>query len=526
MAGLNITINPHGDHDFNMPSMEEDVDGQIPGQQLENETATYNMSTRRGIVNEVTKILNTKLRVLFQNNVPSTLDALVDEKLADYLNQSTNNTSVLENEDKERIKRLEETSGPALDRIRAKIDGLNSVIQQKNKTIFELLEEIKKMKLEKNCLANENPQHRVEIPQSLIEQQQAANHLFDQRLSTVEFQYDKGEQYSRLETLEFLNILFKGTKRYPEDPYEVVIKFLRYFFRIFITKRDISICHRTVIPTDKHKLGSRYIPPIYCRFVNRSLVHKILNAQKHCLRNARNEYGQPYSVKINLTLNRRLLWDDVEKKLSRCHSKWVSKNGNIFVKEHGHSRAVQITSKQTITNLAKKWHPRKQKSQISPSVEDREAEPAPPAISKQPVVNLSPPISTPEAIHPGKPDVLSSVRANVKALPVSSKCAQKCSESFPRLPIASPSLNPSQRFPPPGMSHTPRFNIPIPYSHVSNGNGYSFTPYERFQLGLGNRNCLLSPNEQRLIYQATGSNSTARQQLYNGTSSKSRSFSR
>ena len=214
MAGLNITINPHGDHDFNMPSMEEDIDGQIPGQQLENETATYNMSTRRGIVNELTKILNAKLRVLFKNDVPSTLDALVDEKLADYLNQSTNNTSVLENDDKERIKRLEETSGPALDRIRAKIDGLNSVIQQKNKTIFELLEEIKKMKLEKNCLANENPQHRVEIPQSLIEQQQAANHLFDQRLSTVEFQYDKGEQYSRLETLEFLNILYNGTKRW------------------------------------------------------------------------------------------------------------------------------------------------------------------------------------------------------------------------------------------------------------------------------------------------------------------------
>ena len=117
---------------------------------------------------------------------------------------------------------------------------------------------------------------------------------------------DRIDQYNRQYILNFLRILNRGTKACPERPYDVIIEFLRRHLGIFISKRDISICHRQDIPSERRKLGKNYIAPIYCKFVNRSVVHAILE-KRHLLKNIRNEANQPYLIKSNLTPTRRLL---------------------------------------------------------------------------------------------------------------------------------------------------------------------------------------------------------------------------
>ena len=90
---------------------------------------------------------------------------------------------------------------------------------------------------------------------------------------------DAQEQYGRHELLDFLGI----KQRRGENTTDVIIEFLRRYLDIDITRYNISISHRMVIPPDKKKYGRDYIPPIYCKFLNRSLVHLILS-RRHLLK--------------------------------------------------------------------------------------------------------------------------------------------------------------------------------------------------------------------------------------------------
>ena len=95
---------------------------------------------------------------------------------------------------------------------------------------------------------------------------------------------------------------------------------------------------------------------------------------------------------------------------------------------------------------------------------------------------------------------------------------------FPNLGPASPPLIPPllPRFPQPRNNNTllSSFN-PYARSYATENVHYRYTPYERLQLGLGNRNCLLSPGEQMAMHSAMGQNG----KLY-GTFGKSRASSR
>ena len=124
-------------------------------------------------------------------------------------------------------------------------------------------------------------------------------------------QLDNVEQNTRQYILQFENIVNRGSRDYPECATDVIISFLWNFLGMCISNRHISICHRQDIPSLRKKLGKKYIEPIYCKFLNRSVVHEILR-RKHLLKHARNEHNGPYFIKENLTLNRRLLWDSVE----------------------------------------------------------------------------------------------------------------------------------------------------------------------------------------------------------------------
>ena len=158
---------------------------------------------------------------------------------------------------------------------------------------------------------------------------------------------DDQEQYTRREILEFLNIPIQ----YKENTTELIIHFCRYYLGIHINKYDISTSHRMVIAEEKKKYGSEYIPPIYCKFVNRSIVHLIMQS-KHRLKNARNNLDQKFIIRENLTLHRRLLKDRVDKELHSYHFKWV-KNGNILVRKNKWSKAVKILSEEVLENLLK-----------------------------------------------------------------------------------------------------------------------------------------------------------------------------
>ena len=175
-------------------------------------------------------------------------------------------------------------------------------------------------------------------------------------MSTLENQYaefavqvEEALQYPRREIVNFLKIPFQGNRRHPEDPYHVIIKFARCYLNINIKLSDISICHRQVIPSEKKKLGKRYIPPIYCKFVHRSLVHKIL-ARRQLLKNCYNRFGDPLDIQENLTPTRRLLWEDVNAKLTSFSRRWI-KNGNIFVKKDAKSFPIKIKSEHVLNQL-------------------------------------------------------------------------------------------------------------------------------------------------------------------------------
>ena len=105
-------------------------------------------------------------------------------------------------------------------------------------------------------------------------------------------------------------------------------------------------------PKFKKETREKYIEPIYCKFLNRSVVHEILR-RKHLLKHARNEHNGPYFIKENLTLNRRLLWDSVEEKLGHFRYKWV-KRGNIYVRERANSKVIKVLSERVLNELVAK----------------------------------------------------------------------------------------------------------------------------------------------------------------------------
>ena len=104
--------------------------------------------------------------------------------------------------------------------------------------------------------------------------------------------------------------------------------------------------------------------------------------------------------------------------------------------------------------------------------------------------------------------------------------------NYPPLPDPSPPLlpSPSLRFPSTHVT-SDAYSVPLnysdspTYSHVTNNTGYSYTPYERHQLNLGNRNSLLSPREQMYIHSTDGHN-YSRPNYSHGRFRNSRAFSR
>ena len=234
------------------------------------------------------------------------------------------------------------------DRMKECADAVNNTLQT------ELLE-INNLKASLNAYAEEK--RVVEVSSNADERQNVPSQPIIERIASIErvceqltVGADKQEQYTRLETREFKNILPEPDPRTgEEDTTEVLVKFCRRYLNIHINKYDISISHRMPIAAEKKRVGKDYIPPIYCRFVNRSVAMLIMK-RKRLLKNARNRLGQKFFIEENLTLQRRLLKDRAENQLHSYHFKWV-KNGNIFVRKHRRSNPIKISSEKILDEL-------------------------------------------------------------------------------------------------------------------------------------------------------------------------------
>ena len=252
--------------------------------------------TERKILNRLTRTYNGNLKEFFKGDFVTMLDTMVDGKIGDVLDQSSQNVSVLD-------KTLQKNDHEA--RILALEESLNVQLAEKDKIIKNLLEELTEEKRKNNHITEKNNEllAKVETFQSTGSVESQVTNTLTSRVEDLENlgtklynEVDNINQYNRKDILQFEEILQKLN----ENPHEVIIDFLARMLGIYIRKVDISVCHRTVIPSHKKKLGKKYIAPIYCKFVNRSVVHTILS-KKHLLRNRRNVCNREFLITENLT---------------------------------------------------------------------------------------------------------------------------------------------------------------------------------------------------------------------------------
>lgn len=179
-----------------------------------------------------------------------------------------------------------------------------------------------------------------------------SNESSNKRMATIEETVGDHLQYSRRETIEFCGIHSESTRYSKENCYDIIINFLRIHFDIYITSRDISICHRQDNPSERKKMGNKYIPPIYCKMVNRSLGIYILDIQERCLRNVKNRFGQTLSVVQNLTYDNRILWESVKTNLSSYRVKYVvNGSGKIIVRKNNYSKPIHVPNNKKLAEL-------------------------------------------------------------------------------------------------------------------------------------------------------------------------------
>ena len=323
--------------------------------------------------NDLREIFNKHIQSLIEKGIEEKIQAICDDRIINLLNTSQNNASLHDSsqrvsteEQKEIREKLHKFNDnydefnekysmflKKTDKIDTQIQGLESNLAKVKQEVKQLRGQLESFRKNAEENLTKELHDQLGISTSSIKKRKDQERLtsLEKMTAQLSVQLNNYEQRARLENLEFLNIPKQGPH---EDPYNVIINFLHYHFGIIITTRDISVCHRQTIPTDKKRLGRKYIPPIYCRFLNRSLARMILERSKHELINAVNQYGDPLQVRQNLTLINRLLWEEVNSKLVSFRYKWIT-NGKIFVKKDGKSKPINVISDDILNELAETY---------------------------------------------------------------------------------------------------------------------------------------------------------------------------
>ena len=310
------------------------------------------------VFQELKEVFNTKVFEFF-GKLEDSLENIVLLKLEDMQQKGTLQPSMQEppllsectakakTECEERIlkfeKKLEELN-PKLDKLDTLTengglyDGVKSMQDELSKKLQEAADHV----LAKN-IADE-ADHPV--PTNLLLKTQLDE--IQRQIKHQRTLIDNLEQYGRLNILQLKKIPVED-RNGKEDTTKVALGFLGYHLNLHLDEKEISVCHRTINPEEKRKAGKNYIPTIYIKFVRRSVAQDVLK-KRYRLRNAKNRFGQPYSITENLTLCRRKLYDRAEKELHSFTYGWI-KNGNIFVKKSRDSRPIKITSEEKLQEL-------------------------------------------------------------------------------------------------------------------------------------------------------------------------------
>ena len=314
------------------------------------------------VLKDLTLEFNKKIETFFKESFDDKLEALVESKLNDIVNQSMSQshqpeTSQEEDNIKERLRVLEDLETGLV----AKQAEIDLFLRTRSSEITDMKNEFTRFSTTINADLKQLSsslhalQTNVDEELAIKLDSERVTPPYEDRIRLLEVLYqqlftsqDNQEQYTRREILEFLNIPIQ----YRENTTNLIIEFCEYYLGVYINKYDISTSHRMIIPEDKKKYGSEYIPPIYCKFVNRSVVHQIMQS-KHLLKHARNNLNQKFFIRENLTLHRRLLKEKVDNELHSFQFKWV-KNGNIFVRKNKWSKPVKIASEEELRNLLQK----------------------------------------------------------------------------------------------------------------------------------------------------------------------------
>ena len=294
------------------------------------------------------------------------------------------------------------------------------------------------------------------------------------------------EQYGRFYILDFLNFAY-NVHPSKENCALKILNFLNKELGIKLHLQDIDIAHRMPIMEERKKQGKNYLPPIYCKFVHKSVVHEILR-KRHLLKNMRNRYGQKYVIQQNLTLCRRKLWTRIQNELKSYKFSWVH-NGKLFVRKQRNTRPINITGERKFQELLDK-----QNCPTKPSNEDN---PAVPSTSQDKAPSTSAiPANTASCL--ALPTTQAGDVGEIAETNSTHKVYRKKSKvKFTPYLSKSPPLCPTQRPPRPHISPhasrpTPRSPRPLPYPH---------TPLPMYWPPLRvNANSLLSPQSIQSMY--------------------------
>ena len=416
------------------------------------------------ILSEVTQIFNQRIELYFNRDFSPALEAIVDANYANY--QSDVNGSILNQTSAKcdcdgRISKLEDMLNPQHE------DYVNKEVSKNFGHVENLLAEVKTLTQANQKLTEENTMLREQFNQNVLTVDSSLNQrvmAIENKVHNVEDKMDDGEAHNRKNTLELKGVPDQGTFKKQEDCYEIVKNFCNYYLNFTVRTYDIDIAHRQYNPEEKKRLGKKYIPSIYVKFVNRHVANQIFK-RRNRLKNERNRFGGKLSIERNLTRRRKRLLDLAQKELTSYHFKWTT-NGDIFVRKEKRSRSIRIINEKMLNDL----------------------------ISAQ---NCPP--NNHVVQQPQKQQSVDDVTTS--ALPLSSALPNRT--PFPLLQCPSPPLSPLQRFPPPMSQQRPPAMTRPPtalgsYANATHtvNNCAQFTPYRySSRSNFINRNSLLSPSE-------------------------------
>ena len=267
------------------------------------------------ILEKLSREFNNKIKEFFAKEFDSKLEKMVELKMGDLLNQSSQNISVLDqtipkNDHEARLLTLEDRENENKEQMEKLVKDLqtekkrNSALVEENTRLLAKVEESRQASynedrvaaVEKKLKTKLSEQVDSELAKRLQKEEETKEIAQNFQAVKEEFEHvheliDNIEAQGRKDVLQLLRIPYEGDRHRRENTTKVVLGFLQYHLGIRLREQDISVCHRQDIPDERKKMGRRYIPPIYCKLVQRSVARYILDRWQDLGRGKKSVWG-------------------------------------------------------------------------------------------------------------------------------------------------------------------------------------------------------------------------------------------